>query len=688
MEHEFTKMSFVRLREGDRRYIQEACKDEAQRSRLCELLNEYLCFLGAARHLDDEKLFILGRELDILWPKQLQRELAESVKENVDPKIAGIFLSGLGIALEPNSNAPARARSPSRQNLENLLSQLANQSFNTIQSRVMDFCQKHSAYAEHSGYALILLSAFGQIGEAILRMSAKDRQQGAGLVRELACTALRWEPWNGYFWVLWARAFLAQGAIEAAELLYWDTIRRIPSNAHARNQLVMLLQRLEGRMWEAIELARESAALFPRDEAMQNVLANVLLNSGDPANYKEAIDLLIRSLNRTPDYDAHKNLLGATLAEDFATNSSAREYYREIVAQLPNNPKLLGKIGQVMFAQASGLDSAESFFCASVARFDTNAALRNQLAGVLVANGATEKRDEAIRILKETAVSNPTDHYSRNHLAETLAVSGDPDERKEAIGILQATTQDELTDNNYSRELLAKLTGGAPVPSQGAEAPVSKSLIDEPEEDLLVIEANTRLEQHLPTELSNLARMSRLRFRLAHSQGEIKGAAIEELRETLNVDPTIEEVRERLNTDPTFAYAQLLAVQQGLWAADSSTLPTFPAAFELALRDEDIAALARLAKQYPRLEALTLVARAVFGDADAVRLVQPTLDSPDNAKAGIEKMLRERVGPILFVIVGGRLAATSLEESRKRAIAELSKINEWAIGGGDWRVPV
>lgn len=216
------------------------CKD----CTLLTLLHDYLRFLGSARHIDDEKLFLLGLELKNVWPRQFQEELALSMRENIESKIAGIFLSGLGITWESESNAVAHRQIPSDGELKNLLSQLKDRSFRSIQSSVRDFWRKHIAYTEHTGDARPLAFTVGKIGEAILRMSAKDRQQGAGLVRELVCAALRWEPWNDYFWNLWARAFLAQDAHEAAEFVYWEGIRRFPGSSHARNQLVGLLQRL------------------------------------------------------------------------------------------------------------------------------------------------------------------------------------------------------------------------------------------------------------------------------------------------------------------------------------------------------------------------------------------------------------------------------------------------------------
>jgi hypothetical protein len=90
----------------------------------------------------------------------------------------------------------------------------------------------------------------------------------------------------------------------------------------------------------------------------------------------KAIDLLIRSLHRSPKTHAHITLLGATLASDLRTTSSATETYRAIVYQLPNDPVLLGKIGNEIAKHADELRIAESFFRASVARFETDAGLR------------------------------------------------------------------------------------------------------------------------------------------------------------------------------------------------------------------------------------------------------------------------------------------------------------------------
>jgi hypothetical protein len=271
---------------------------------------------------------------------------------------------------------------------------------------------------------------------------------------------------------------------------------------------------------------------------------------------------------------------------------------------------------------------------------------------------STSNREEAVSILRETIKLHPNDTFAGNQLAEALAGSGIPDQLKEAIGILDGMIQNHSTDNPYSHQLLAKLTGKAvDAPSLQLDEAVVLDNEDANDEEFIkntkVVEG-PQLQLSAPSEVSRLADVFRLKFRLA--------------------------------IDSTFAYAQLLAVRQGIWEKENKSLPSFPAAFELALTAEDAESLSRLAREYPQLQALTIVARAALGDKDAMMQTRKALDRAVEAKAGIEKMLAERVGPILRIIEDGKMNAQSQKKSREQVIASLRDINEWAIGGGDWRI--
>ena len=102
----------------------------------------------------------------------------------------------------------------------------------------------------------------------------------------------------------------------------------------------------------------------------------------------------------------------------------------------------------------------------------------------------------------------------------------------------------------------------------------------------------------------------------------------------------------------------MLAARHGLWQAKAGELPSFAAAFEQALREEDRARLEKLAKRQPRLEALTLVARAVLGDEQAAWLVHalltrpPTKDDPrviSLLRSGLKTVLEAASVPQAFL---------------------------------------
>jgi hypothetical protein len=139
------------------------------------------------------------------------------------------------------------------------------------------------------------------------------------------------------------------------------------------------------------------------------------------------------------------------------------------------------------------------------------------------------------------------------------------------------------------------------------------------------------------------------------------------------------EVAALLAEEPDFAYAQLLAVRAGIWAAEEMELASLPAAFERALKDEDAQTLVRLAKRAPRLEALTLVARALFGDVDTQHriadwLAESTRDDPEPVAA-----MRLRLRVILGGATGADAVADGLSAKRDKVITVLRDVNEAMI---------
>jgi hypothetical protein len=141
----------------------------------------------------------------------------------------------------------------------------------------------------------------------------------------------------------------------------------------------------------------------------------------------------------------------------------------------------------------------------------------------------------------------------------------------------------------------------------------------------------------------------------------------------------LNEVRAILRDDPAFAYAGVLAARFG--AADATdALHSFAVAFEQALAQGDRARLEALAKQQPRLQALTLVARAVLGDEAAAWLVEALLKAPpDRHEARPVTLLRAGLRPILDA-ANDVPAPQAILRHRDEVLRRLYDANEAALG--------
>lgn len=144
-------------------------------------------------------------------------------------------------------------------------------------------------------------------------------------------------------------------------------------------------------------------------------------------------------------------------------------------------------------------------------------------------------------------------------------------------------------------------------------------------------------------------------------------------------DAAIAEVRKLLAEAPDFAYAQLLAVRAGIWGGEEAELASVPAAFERALGDADAHTLARLAERAPKLEGLTLVARALFGDLDAQGRIIDWLAEAAKNESGPVADMRSR----LRVILGGATkpddVANRLLSQHEKVLTDLRWVNEAQI---------
>jgi hypothetical protein len=417
--------------------------------------------------------------------------------------------------------------------------------FARVEPRIDALFKRHHDFVTHTGDAYYLVRACHLVGRALIERGGDDTRRRARKAQSLAREGLGWESYNRFLWSLWRDALVADGEFEAAELVGWEKVRRLPRDREPYDELAGLLAQQPIRQNEAEALFQYAIKRFPENPFPRTRLAELLLVQ-----------------DRIPEATA-------VIDEIFS----------------------------------AGIDNAVAY--AIRARLHSFAGNQELARKAIEAGLALDPSNGALLTLR--------DHLDRG---EVLL----------------------LRRSELQQPLLA-------MPSLGGEG-----------EDPALAAA------------MRSGRVRRLRFRL------------EAATDTASTANALSELRDVLRENPTFAYAELLAVRQGIWQVESTALPSFAVAFENALREEDRAKLEELAQQRPRLEALILVAQAVLGDASAAREIEEWLRArPTTEETAVAAVLRVGLRSILQVIDGGLSAPETFISHREAIVTVLHDANEAGV---------
>ncbi len=261
-----------------------------------------------------------------------------------------------GEHLEPRS---AELEPPPREQLGALLADIrAKKPFSAIETRLRIFMRRHEVYANRTGDTFYLVRTACNIGNQLIDHGGDVPERRAASARGFARLALRFEPANIYAWALWRKALAAEGCLEAAELVGWETIRRFPEDPQWRNQLALLLSEQLNQSQAADELLRETIRLFP-DDRKNNVVAHTQLANivgRDPVRLKEAIAILTEALAIEPDNRIAKNMRdrfgngkASTPPQPVQNESPARVASADQAADLPADIATYGRMRRALF---------------------------------------------------------------------------------------------------------------------------------------------------------------------------------------------------------------------------------------------------------------------------------------------------------------------------------------------------
>lgn len=245
---------------------------------------------------------------------------------------------------EEKGTAPAPGGEPSKANTDTFLKKIRKLEGAALEAEVDAFAGRHQTWADATGDHSQLPQALNRVGNALLMRERAD------LALRLARLALEYDRNNEYNWTLWAMALRRLGLREAAEMVLWEAVRRLPHHVHGCVTLAETLIE-DNRFDEAEALFRETITRFPGNPAARTALAHLLIGQQQE---REAEELLRKAVRRAPDHRHCRMELGLLLLAqqrfgevppilDELERMGAKEEFRSLKNALQRERKGLAK---------------------------------------------------------------------------------------------------------------------------------------------------------------------------------------------------------------------------------------------------------------------------------------------------------------------------------------------------------
>jgi len=200
-----------------------------------------------------------------------------------------------------SSDAPLR--SPLPRDCDRVISKL-DETFEDVEPLIDDLLGGHRKYLYATGDAQYFVRAIHALARELIERGGDNPHARAQRAQMLAREGLKWQPHDPFLWSLWRDALESDGAVDAAELVGWEMIRRDATDAEARNQLAELLIRSD-RLSDAASIIQEAFDRAVTDAASYALRARLYSH----ANKLEKAEATIRTgIDLFPSDDVLKEM--------------------------------------------------------------------------------------------------------------------------------------------------------------------------------------------------------------------------------------------------------------------------------------------------------------------------------------------------------------------------------------------
>jgi tetratricopeptide (TPR) repeat protein len=567
--------------------------------------------------VDAEHIYIIGLRHYNHFSAALLERIDALVEAAAPERVAKIFHD---VTRSEHQSAPivASARQKLRdheqitlRDYKQLESTIGTVPFDGWQRRARALMETRRKFAEQTGDAELLQRAGGGLANALLRAASKYGMPGLHFAEEMILECLRWNPFSGVLWVLWANVYFVARDVQSAELILWESLKRLPYNAFNSSTLCEILSR-SGDLDTSIAVIEDAIIYSPDNGVLWNQLSKLLLRTNKEDNFDKLAFAAKRSVALRPSSIQDKILL-ANIILSLAGQKKIEDRLAPFLESLHKSEEWLLDVGLIITTRSNSQDISEQVFELLTGLFPKSARVANLYAKVVARRGDQAALDRAIEICRRTIQELEDNVYSRMQLITYLILKGDEDSLEKATKELDWREAGFGVDDHSKRLRQLSLRRVAGPEEKSSLLKIPSPIARETDQSRLLpqMAEPASFQLRLPRQVSTDGELRKLEF-------AIRKAGPDSLTSRAKLKAIIA-------TNPTFAYAQLLAERHADWIRSDSQIDSFPAAFERALRSRDRALLTRLGAKHPKLEALCIVARSLIGDEAAFDQVSATL---------------------------------------------------------------
>ncbi len=348
----------------------------------------------------------------------------------------------------------------------------------------------HERYVAQTGDHYYLVRATNMVVHRLLNL---NKPWMLPVALRLIRRALTLDTWDKASWHLYGRCLAALGKQQAAEWVFWESLRLMPNQVRIHTELGRLLME-QDRNEEAETVLREAIRIEPNNIHSRTELGRLFIKIN---RHEEAETVLRESIHIDPNHIHSRTELGRLLIK-INRHEEAETVLREALDIDPNNIPPRTELGR-LFSKINRHEEAETVLRKALDIDPNNIPPRTELGRLFC---KINRHEEAETVLHEVLEIEPNNPYAQELLVQLLKKTGRLDEveaAREKFAAIQSRTTEETVETPDAGTVSAPAIPDSISRTDGGEPPVPATLEkNEPQATIVPTATDEKKESATP----------------------------------------------------------------------------------------------------------------------------------------------------------------------------------------------